>query len=188
MSSERFEECVHAWQRVLAELNPPLAEWCNQPIDIDASTEQFMHRQTPLDRDPALRQHLTALTNDLVVAYLVASDDQRITIRMLLRQMPAVRYFIGIPATTIRSPDDAERLRFALACESICDLRDDARDVILTLMTLRQAAHQARIDSVPYFEAVAAISSDEDRHQFGSMRTLLRQQADIARHVSRPAQ
>jgi hypothetical protein len=188
MSSEPFVERVHAWQRVLSELNPPLAEWCKQPINIDDSIEQFMHMQTPLDRDSALRQHLTTLTSDLVAAYLVGSDDQRATIRTLLRQIPAVRYFIGIPAITIRSPDDAERLQFALACESMCDLRDDARDVILTLMALRQAAQQAGIDSIPYFEAIAAISSDEDRHQFGSMRTLLRRQADIARHVLRPAQ
>jgi hypothetical protein len=186
MSSEPFMERVHAWQRVLSELNPPLAEWCQQPINPDDSIEQFMHLQTPLDRDSALRQHLTTLTNDLVATYLVGSDDQRAIIRTLLRQMPAVRYFIGIPATTIRSPDDAEGLRFALACESMCDLRDDARDAILTLMALRQAAQQAGIDSVPYFEAIAAISSDEDRHQFGAMRTLLGRQADIARQGLRP--
>ena len=77
--------------------------------------------------------------------------------RNLLSNEDLNDWFSGYPsyaAQVIRSPDDIELVRLALAGALIEDSRTDIREVYAGLSRLCLAAERGRIDPVPHFESV----------------------------------
>ena len=155
-----IELILFAWQtRVL------------DPGDPDARAKAQPHN--PLEKDKALRAQFDTTCRRLADAYMAGSDEQRVQVRALLRQMTGTRNSMGIPFTEIRLKMDAARFRLALIYESMKDLGEDTRDAQMTLDNLCHAARIAGIDADPYLREVAAVSSETDHHHMGSMRALL---------------
>jgi hypothetical protein len=134
---------------------------------------KLKRRNSPLDLDPALHNRFKTVTGEMAEVYLVGNDEQRASIRFLIKRMTGIQYFMAIPASEIRSSTDASKFRLALLFESMADLRDDTRDVILALDELCGAGRQAGIDIDRYRNEIAALSSDVNHHGLGSMRSLL---------------
>jgi hypothetical protein len=120
-----------------------------------------------------LNRRFTTVTAELAQVYLAANDAQRAGIRSLLQRMKGIRYFMAIPASEIRSAADGDKFRLALLFESMADLREDSRDVIVALDGLCRAGRQAGIDVERHCREVAALSSDVNHHGLGSMQSLL---------------
>ncbi len=64
-------------------------------------------------------------------------------------------------ASSIRSGDDARRLRLGLAAGAILQGREDDRDIIVSLAFLYHAARRAEIDPAPFFLRVAGLARSE---------------------------
>jgi hypothetical protein len=176
-----FKQQLNYWLSVLPSLNAPLEAWGKQEIDINAPDwmDRLEQAKSPLDDSAELREHFNTVTREVAEVYQTGTDEQRAMIRSLLKQMKGVRYFLGVHSELIRSQNDATLFRLALIFESMCDLRNDSRDVIITLIELCKAGQRAGIEVVRYLEEIAAISSDVDHHTMDSMRDLLRRQISV---------
>jgi hypothetical protein len=176
MEQSQFEHYMGQWVQILPALNTPLDDWRNQPagwFTILATLLKLKRRKSPLDLDPALHDRFKAVTGEMAEVYLVGNDEQRASIRSLVKRMTGIQYFMAIPASQIRSFADASKFRLALLFESMADLRDDTRDVILLLDELCRAGRKAGIDVDRYRNEIAQLSSDVNHHGLGSMRSLL---------------
>jgi len=176
MEQSQFDHHMGQWVQILPALDTPLDAWRKQPVGwftILATLLKLKRRRSPLNLDPALHDRVKAVTGEMAEVYLIGNDEQRASIRSLITRMRGIQYFMAIPASQIRSSADAGKFRLALLFESMADLRDDTRDVILAVHELCHAGRQAGIDVERYRNEIAALSSDVDRHGLGSMRSLL---------------
>jgi hypothetical protein len=176
MEQSQFDRYMGQWLQILPALNNTLDGWRKQPagwFTILATLLKLTRRKSPLDSNPALHNRFNAVTGEMAEVYLVGNDEQRVSIRSLMKRMTGIQYFMAIPASEIRSSADASKFRLALLFESMADLRDDTRDVILALDELYRAGRQAGIDVERYRNEIAALSSDVNHHGLGSMRSLL---------------
>jgi hypothetical protein len=175
METAEFEQLMTNWRSTLSTLNAPLQAWINTPVDIMAPNwfEKLQQRKTPLETDAELRMLFDATTHEMARIYRIANNEQREAIREFLKKMKAVKYFMAIPAVRIRSQADEDVFILALLFESMADLREDTRDVILGIDELCKAGERAGIDVHRHLKEIAALSSDANHHGMGSMRTLL---------------
>lgn len=179
MDSVRFEEYLKKWSVILPKINVPLKAFGEQEVDISAPgwLERLSNMPTPLDEDKSLGLEFNSVADEIVEIYLQSTVEQCRKIRELLSRYEAVLHFLGIPSTRIKTENDVDLFRSALAMLSIENQGRDARDTIVALVELCKAAKQAGIDTSPHLKEIAALSSDADKYGMGSMRDLFLQRA-----------
>ena len=90
-------------------------------------------------------------------------------------------FYMRRVASSIRSGDDAPRLRLGLAAAAILQEREDYRDIIVSLAFLHHAARPAGIDPDPSFREVAGLARPETERFLLSF--LERDEAEIEQMV-----
>jgi hypothetical protein len=114
------------------------------------------------DPQPELR----VIMEELAPAYLVASAEERATIRKVVSERPKladlIRQYAEMVADEVATPQDVDKLRRGLAAISIEDRRNDYRETLTALAKLFIHAEDAGIDPMPHFVQVAELSSNED--------------------------
>jgi len=158
----------------------------------------------PHDADPYPADLRDARFDALCALYLQADEEQRMQIPAIFAREESTRayartadwissrerarndlrsmiFYMRRVASSIRSSDDAWRLRLGLAAAAILQEREDYRDIIVSLAFLHRAARRAGIDPDPFFREVATLARPETG-QF--IETFLeRDEADIEQMV-----
>jgi hypothetical protein len=115
----------------------------------------------------SLMDELNGALRELCEMYLRAQENLRARIRdAFTGQRMLLVHLINLAGTACLSIPQGNAsywLRMALAAVSIEDNRTDFRDTIVALQYLYSAAAKAGLEPKPYFDEVAAVSSDAMR-------------------------
>lgn len=168
-------------------------------LEMPGEGDLYPHHANPYPEDLQ-----DARFDALCALYLQANEEQRTQIPAILAREESTRAYVRTAdwissrerarndlfnmtfymrrvASSIRSDNDAQRLKLGLAAAAILQEREDYRDIIVSLAFLHRAATQAGIDPEPYFLEVASLARPETR-QFIE-RFLDRDEADIGHMV-----
>lgn len=107
-----------------------------------------------------------AAVRALIVAYEQGDESARAEIRGMLQENRSFQWAAHLPPEW----NTAEEFRARLIHLSARDQGFDLRDELLSLWALCDRAREYEIDVDPILEEVAAMSSDVDRDDMGSMR------------------
>jgi hypothetical protein len=177
------------------EFEARLVEW----LDMSGEGDPYPHDADPYPTDPR-----DVRFDVLCALYLGADGAQRAQIPALFAREESTRGYARIAdwiasrertrqdlsnlifymrrvASSIRSGDDASRLRLGLAAAAILQEREDYRDIIVSLAFLHHAARRAGIDPEPFFQEAAALARPETERFIRGF--LERDEADIEQMV-----
>jgi hypothetical protein len=126
-------------------------------------------RPHPVD-EAGVRFEAEILVHDVMETYAIGSDEDRESIRELLRRYPSASW--AIPGPRLPPTTDAG-FRSWLLFISMLDQDGDPRNVMVGLWDKCRQANDAGVLIGPILEEVARISSDEDSYGYGSMRSML---------------
>jgi len=178
-----------------AEFEARLIPWLEMPGEGDPY---------PHDADPYPADLRDARFDALCALYLQADEEQRMQIPAIFAREESTRayartadwissrerarndlrsmiFYMRRVASSIRSRDDAWRLRLGLAAAAILQEREDYRDIIVSLAFLHRAARRAGIDPDPFFREAARLARPETGHFIETF--LERDEADIEQMV-----
>lgn len=154
----------------LAALDARLRPIADRPVDLShpGALAALGARPNPLD-ESGTREPVEALVLEMVRDYAVAGPGWRAGARALLRRFRAFAWAARVPIDG-RTP---EGLRARLLLFSLLDQGPDPRDARLWLGELCDEARGNGLELGRLLREVAALSSDEDRHGWGSTRRWL---------------
>jgi hypothetical protein len=116
-----------------------------------------------------VRNDAESILMALVEYYRTASHADRREVRETFARFHAFAWATGVPL----EPQTEAGFVAHLLHFSILDQGSDPRDAKLALESLLERARAAGIDVGPPLKEVASLSSDEDRHTWGSTRDWL---------------
>ena len=131
--------------------------------------EMLKNRPAPLD-EAGVRAEAESLLAKLTELY-ASTPSARAPIRELFKRHRSASWAMW-PA---REPTTEDNFRSRILRLSMDDQGRDARDALMMLWRDCRVAASAGVDIVPILEAVALISSDENRFGMGSMHRMLRE-------------
>lgn len=154
----------------MLELDERLRAIAKRPVDISNPNWVTLLKQRPHPLDEAgARGDAEALLADLAQVYETSAEEVRSSIRKLFADYAAFSWAAALPGPPTTDAD----FRRHLVLFSMNNLGTDTRDAILTLQDLCRQARSAGINVAPVLQAVAELSSAENRFGMGSTRTLL---------------
>lgn len=171
MQIKEFEEQLRQWEARYDEWSEPVVAVVRASLlrvnrdgytlaDFERDRQAVVDQQrAKYDPDP----EIDAIVDRMCAEYLTATPEEQEQCRAAVSDkgsvQSALQRYVSSSADDIRSQDDVDRLRRALAAVSIENCATDFRDVFMVLAKLFVAAERAGIDPVPYFRAVAELSS-----------------------------
>jgi hypothetical protein len=169
---------VEAWQKKLAVFDQRLLAWqqtVKQELEREFARLRAENRlQEPAAQEEAVRRamaragdgprcELNGAIDELCLAYLRGSNDDRAVTRAMLRETPAIFHdlwgYIRRAAEELRAGGGEQWLRMGLAIASIEDQLTDYQDTIEGLIELYQAAAKRGIDPRHAFAEIGELSS-----------------------------
>ncbi len=161
---------AHGYEGRFRFLEEKLRPIANRPVkNIAALAKTMGSRPRPID-EAGVRSEAESLIGDVLETYAMGSDEDRQVIRDLFGRYRAVSWAIPRPS---QPPTTELGFRAWLLMISVRDQSEDSRDLLVALSDKCRTAAKAGVIVGPILQEVAWISSDEDRHGFGSMRSML---------------
>ena len=157
-------------ERTIAMLDALLTPIAKRSFDFNDRgwVAQLLSTPHPLD-EIDLRGEMEKLLADITDLYAGCSVETRVAIRALFETYGSVSWAAAPPWP----PTSENGFRRQLLLFSVLDQGRDARDALVWLQDIASRARAAGMDVDAALEAVAAISSDKNRHGMGSTRRLL---------------
>ncbi len=154
----------------VAVLDELLRDIAKRPVDL---SEPNWMAKLQLGPSPAEQAGVAAETTSaldvLLDAYETGGPLIREEVREIFRAYPSFRWAAHLP----REWESAVEFRRRLLHVSAEDQSADPRDELMTIWWLCNRARERGIDIEPVLCEVADLSSEADRHGFGSMRMLI---------------
>jgi hypothetical protein len=169
MNAHSLKASLSEYDAWLSFFEAKLRPIATRPVDINQPDwpEQFKKRPRPLDEADirADAENVLAAVTELYASNPAA----RQPIRDMFTRYRSVNWAVW-PS---QEPTSEEGFRSWLLRISIEDQGRDTRDTLTTLWRVCREAEDAGVKIQPILESVAAMSSDANRHGWGSLRKML---------------
>lgn len=165
---------IHDLEAELRLLDQRITPIAKRPVDINKPGwyERVASATHPLD-EAGIRDEAEQLMLNFIATYQNSDAVSRGTIRDLFRKFNSFAWAATVPLDV--GTDDGFRAHIVRF--SILDQRPDARDATLWLQELCEKAAKNGVKTEQVLIAIASISSNEDRHGWGSTKEWLRKAA-----------